>query len=143
MANLRVEESCKLMSPNSDLSFGELESNHHKQTSPRSSSSDFPFRMHKPRSSWGFRIPNGRQFRLLASVGAALAVAVFLYLLWMPSRGRTIPLSAPSHDRPKNPGEHVTPETSNNVTLSEHKWVKPEGFKIIGLLFCELKPEVL
>ena len=30
MANLRVEESRKLMSPSSDLSFEELESSHHK-----------------------------------------------------------------------------------------------------------------
>ena len=142
MANLGVEESRKLMSPDSDLSFDELESNRPgKPSSARSSGSDYAFpsmsRNNSPKRFLNFKLPNGRQLRLIVSVTAALVVAVFVYLLWTPSHRRPIVWNPSNPTSVGFPGEDdkITPPSNESTTAQ--KWIKPTGFKIVGFVFCE------
>ena len=143
MAGLRVEESRKLMSPNSDISFDELESSRPKASSARSSGSDYAFTMSKGNGSRGFcnfKMPNGRQLRLIVSVSVAIVVAVFVYLIWTPSHRRPIVWNAPAiPPTPTFPtsSESTTSKPHSETSADVQTWVKPTGFKIVGLVFCE------
>ena len=145
MANLRVEESRKLMSPNSDLSFEELEASQPKSSSARSSDSDFSFGMPKgnnsrPRSSWGFKTLSTRHLRLIVSVAIALVVAFFVYLILTPAHRRPVLWNISGSKKGNGFVPPVTVPTDGasaaNSSATKEVWVKPTGFKIVGLLFC-------
>ena len=135
MASLRVEESRKLMSPNSDLSFDELESTHPKPSSTRSSGSDFSFGMpkanaSKPRSSWTWKTISTRQLRSVCSIAIIIVVAVFVYLVWSPRHVEPVRWSVANEKGSHTGGVTAPPATTKELT-------KPKDFKIVGLLFCE------
>jgi hypothetical protein len=126
MESHQRHEARTLLSQSDSLEFGELEP---KPNSSRSSSDISMAAAFTPSRLWTFR-PSVRQFKLMATVAIGVVVASLIYLLWNPMQSHLV-----------KPEHRVTTTISSNLAIDSSstaagKWIKPEGFKIVGLVFC-------
>ena len=144
IAKLSQEENHHLMSSSSDLDLDELESSHLKPNFSRRSStsvSDISMDTREDRRAgsptgriFGFRL-NIKQVRLLIGLVIVVVLGLTMSLFWNRGRPHPIPYHPPE-GVPDGVSAHPPPP-SPAVPPPSKTWIKPSGFKIVGMVFCK------
>ena len=88
---------------------------------------------------------NSARLRTLFIVGCIAAVSLCTFVVWR--RRPTAEFSFPVHVAPQSPVDAPPPVEELDTEATEDgtarvpapsKWVKPTGFKIVGVVFCKL-----